>query len=96
VSAADKYSHQALDTDELRKRLYSRYAGEPADAWLLVAGDRLKALESLLFAYEAVLTEMRTYAKAGDRTIAGWVKRLDFERDENAKDIPMIQERKGG
>lgn len=40
-----------------------------------------KNVSQLVFAYEMVLTEMRTHAKAGG-IIAEWVKRLDFERDE--------------
>jgi hypothetical protein len=39
-----------------------------------------KDVSQLVFAYEMVLTEMRTHAKA-DRLIAEWVKRLDSERD---------------
>jgi len=35
----------------------------------------------LLFSYEAMLTEMRTHAKAGG-IIAEWVTRIDFARDE--------------
>jgi len=45
-----------------------------------------KAISQLVFAYEAVLTEMRTHARA-DRTIKEWVKRLDFERDEFVKSM---------
>lgn len=49
------------------------------ETWELI---RDPLVSQLVFAYEMVLTEMRTYAKAGDRTIAEWVRRLDFERDE--------------
>jgi hypothetical protein len=37
-------------------------------------------LASLVYAYEAILTEMRTVV--GNRAIAEWVGRLDFARDE--------------
>jgi hypothetical protein len=40
-----------------------------------------KDVSQLVFAYEMVLTEMRTHSR-GDRLIAEWVKRLDSERDE--------------
>lgn len=38
------------------------------------------AARDLLWQFESVLTEMRTYGKAHP-TIAGWVRRLDSERD---------------
>ena len=40
-----------------------------------------KNVSQLVFAYEMVLTEMRTHAR-GSKLIAEWVKRLDSERDE--------------
>lgn len=46
--------------------------------WELIAD---KDISHLVFAFEAVLTEMRTHAR-GDRTIREWVKRLDSERDD--------------
>lgn len=35
----------------------------------------------LLFVYESILTEMRKFAPQNE-TIGGWVRRLDFARDE--------------
>ena len=42
-----------------------------------------KAISQLVFAYEMVLTEMRTHGRA-NKTIREWVERLDSERDEFA------------
>lgn len=42
---------------------------------------RPEAQAQLLFAYEAILTEMRTYACVIPQ-VAEWVKRMDFARDE--------------
>jgi hypothetical protein len=51
---------------------------------------QLAEAREVLFAYEMVLTEMRTHARA-DRTIAEWVRRLDFARDEHSQIMQICQ-----
>lgn len=55
-----------------------------------------KAASQLVFAYEAILSEMRTYADAGDRTIANWVQRLDSEREDFVRAAQDTSPRKPG
>lgn len=45
-----------------------------------------KTISQLVFAYEAVLTEMRTHAKV-NATVRNWVARLDYDRDEFVKSM---------
>lgn len=51
---------------------------EGVQPWILVPEGPVR---DLLFAYEAVLTEMRTWANSDVRIIAEWVRRIDNERD---------------
>jgi N-dimethylarginine dimethylaminohydrolase len=52
------------------------------------------AQRELVFAYEMILTEMRTHARAkSNRTIREWVKRLDEARDEYVRTLPTSSDR---
>lgn len=52
--------------------------------WMLVPEGPVR---DLLFAYEAILTEMRSHGDGGDRIPAEWVKRLDQSRDEFVRSV---------
>ena len=54
---------------------------EAAESALAESERRREKAEELLWQYEGVLTMMRTHGRH-DKTIAGWVARLDRERDE--------------
>jgi pyridoxal/pyridoxine/pyridoxamine kinase len=50
-------------------------------------------IKQLVINFEAILTEMRTHARA-NRTIAEWVNRLDFARDEFTRyKFPVVAEK---
>jgi len=45
-------------------------------------------VRDLVFAYEAILTEMRTWTNSDVRIISEWVNRLDCARDEFVRALP--------
>lgn len=45
-------------------------------------------VRDLVFAYEAILTEMRTWIASDVRIIEEWVGRLDQARDEFVRSVP--------